>query len=59
MKDLLLAFRACGADCHDHYLRRVVNENGRALDCALIVAYGGRQLERWRVLAAASAVVND
>lgn len=59
MNDLLLAYRACGADCRDGYLRGVVNETGLALDCALIAAYGAWKLKRWRVLAAASAAVND
>ena len=28
MTDLLLNYRACGAECRDDYLREIANENG-------------------------------
>jgi hypothetical protein len=33
MTDLLLQYRACGAECRDDYLRDVANENGLPFDC--------------------------
>lgn len=33
MTDLLLQYRACGAECRDDYLRDVANENGLPLAC--------------------------
>ena len=33
MTDLLLNYRACGAECRDDYLRDVANENGLPLEC--------------------------
>ncbi len=32
MTDLLLNYRACGAECRDDYLRDVANENGLPLE---------------------------
>jgi hypothetical protein len=34
MGDLLLMYRACGAESRDDYLREVANENGLPFDCA-------------------------
>jgi hypothetical protein len=31
--DLLLMYRACGAESRDDYLREVANENGLPFDC--------------------------
>lgn len=31
MTDLLLQYRACGAECRDDYLRQVAHENGLPL----------------------------
>lgn len=33
MTDLLLNYRACGAECRDDYLREIANENGLPLEC--------------------------
>ena len=33
MGDLLLMYRACGAESRDDYLRAVANENGLPFDC--------------------------
>ena len=33
MSDLLLQYRACGAETRDDYLRNVANENGLPLAC--------------------------
>ena len=33
MIDLLLNYRACGAESRDDYLRGVANENGLPLEC--------------------------
>jgi hypothetical protein len=33
MGDLLLQYRACGAECRDDYLRSVANENGLPFPC--------------------------
>ena len=38
MTDLLLNYRACGAECRDDYLRGVANENGLPLDCVRKIA---------------------
>lgn len=38
MTDLLLQYRACGAECRDDYLRRVANENGLPLACVRGIA---------------------
>ena len=38
MTDLLLQYRACGAECRDDYLRSVANENGLPLDCVRSIA---------------------
>ncbi len=38
MADLLLQYRACGAECRDDYLREVANENGLPLDCVRKIA---------------------
>ena len=38
MCDLLLMYRACGAECRDDYLRDVANENGLPLDCVRKIA---------------------
>jgi len=36
--DLLLQYRACGAECRDDYLRQVANENGLPLVCVQRIA---------------------
>lgn len=33
MTDLLLMYRACGAECRDDYLRQVPHDNGLPLEC--------------------------
>ena len=38
MTDLLLQYRACGAECRDEYLRGVANENGLPLACVRKIA---------------------
>ena len=38
MTDLLLNYRACGAECRDDYLREIANENGLPLDCVRKIA---------------------
>jgi hypothetical protein len=38
MTDLLLSYRACGAECRDDYLRNIANENGLPLDCVRKIA---------------------
>jgi hypothetical protein len=38
MADLLLMYRACGAECRDDYLRQVAHEHGLALDCVSSIA---------------------
>ena len=38
MTDLLLYYRACGAECRDDYLRGVANENGLPLECVQKIA---------------------
>ena len=38
MTDLLLQYRACGAECRDDYLRGVANENGLPLACVCKIA---------------------
>jgi|GEM_PF-1037099 len=38
MTDLLLNYRACGAECRDDYLRGVANENGLPLECVRKIA---------------------
>ena len=38
MTDLLLNYRACGAECRDDYLREVANENGLPLECVHTIA---------------------
>jgi len=38
MTDLLLQYRACGAECRDDYLRDVANENGLPLECVRKIA---------------------
>jgi hypothetical protein len=38
MTDLLLAYRACGAECRDDYLRGIANENGLPLVCVHKIA---------------------
>ena len=38
MNDLLLNYRACGAECRDDYLCGVANENGLPLDCVREIA---------------------
>jgi hypothetical protein len=61
MGDLLLMYRACGAETRDDYLREVANENGLPFDCVRRLAdrLGEREdfgllvhicEERWRVV---------
>jgi hypothetical protein len=38
MTDLLLGYRACGAECRDDYLRDIANENGLPLACVRKIA---------------------
>ena len=38
MTDLLLNYRAYGAECRDDYLRDVANENGLPLECVRKIA---------------------
>ena len=38
MTDLLLNYRACGAECRDDYLRGLANENGLPLECVRRIA---------------------
>jgi hypothetical protein len=38
MTDLLLGYRACGAECRDDYLRDIANENGLPLECVRKIA---------------------
>ena len=38
MTDLLLQYRACGAESRDDYLRGVANENGLPLACVRKIA---------------------
>jgi hypothetical protein len=38
MTDLLLGYRACGAESRDDYLRDVANENGLPLECVRKIA---------------------
>ena len=38
MTDLLLQYRACGAECRDDYLRTVANENGLPIACVRKIA---------------------
>ena len=33
MMDLLLQYRACGAECRDDYLRELANDNGLRFEC--------------------------
>ena len=38
MTDLLLQYRACGAECRDDYLRQVAHEYGLPLTCVQRIA---------------------
>ena len=38
MSELLLGYRACGAECRDDYLRSVANENGLPIACVRKIA---------------------
>ena len=38
MTDLLLNYRACGAECRDDYLRGIANEKGLPLACVQKIA---------------------
>ncbi len=38
MTDLLLMYRACGAEIRDDYLRSLAHENGLPLDCMRAIA---------------------
>jgi hypothetical protein len=38
MVDLLLQYRACGAECRDDYLRQVAHDNGIPLACVRRIA---------------------
>lgn len=38
MTDLLLNYRACGAECRDDYLRQVAHDNGLPLACVRSIA---------------------
>ena len=38
LTDLLLQYRACGAECRDDYLRSVAHDNGLPLACVRKIA---------------------
>lgn len=38
MTDLLLQYRACGAECRDDYLRQIAHDNGLPLACVCSIA---------------------
>ena len=38
MTDLLLGYRACGAESREDYLRAIANENGLPLECVRKIA---------------------
>lgn len=38
MNDLLLMYRACGAECRDDYLRLLAHENGLPIECVAKIA---------------------
>jgi hypothetical protein len=38
MTDLLLSYRACGAECRDDYLRSVATDNGLPIACVQNIA---------------------
>lgn len=38
MTDLLLEYRACGAECRDDYLRQVAYDNGLPIECVRRIA---------------------
>ena len=38
MTNLLLQYRACGAECREDYLRQVAHENGLPLACVRRIA---------------------
>lgn len=38
MCDLLLSYRACGAECRDDYLRGLAHENGLPIACVRKIA---------------------
>lgn len=38
MTDLLLQYRACGAECREDYLRQVAHDNGLPLACVRSIA---------------------
>lgn len=40
MSDLLLQYRACGAECRDDYLRQVAHDNGLPPACVRRIADG-------------------
>ncbi len=50
MTDLLLNYRACGAECRDDYLRGVANENGLPLGCVRKIADRLGEREDFRAL---------
>ncbi len=50
MTDLLLNYRACGAECRDDYLRDIANENGLPLECVRKIADRLGEREDFRAL---------
>ncbi len=50
MTDLLLQYRACGAECREDYLRQVAHENGLPLACVRRIADRLGEREDFRAL---------
>jgi hypothetical protein len=50
MTDLLLQYRACGAECRDDYLRQVAHDNGLPLACVRRIADRLGEREDFRAL---------
>lgn len=50
MTDLLLQYRACGAECRDDYLRQVAHDNGLPLACVQRIADHLGEREDFRAL---------
>lgn len=50
MTDLLLLYRACGAECRDDYLRQVAHENGLPIECVRSIASHLGEREDFRAL---------
>lgn len=50
MNDLLLQYRACGAETREDYLRYVANENGLPFECVMGLANRLGEREDFRAL---------